>query len=603
MLRKCLLLFLLLLSFSAEAKELKFATSPQWLGIGHYHKKWYGYEATIGSDNFYLSPQGRNDPQKELEATIELFHSSDNQTKCRFPARYQLLSHAGLVHAPFPKCQEYEQFIADLQPAGVTLLFTDAYMNNSSSLFGHTLLRIDTKRKGTQLLAHGLNYGAYTEGVENNALYAIYGIFGAFPAGFTVKPYYDIINTYNNIENRDIWEYNLDLTPAEIDLMVAHLWEIGQTTTPYYFFTKNCSYMLMEVFDAVRPQLQLSESFWLKTIPLDTIKKVNQKEGFVKSVNYRPSRRRKIEHRISQMDPAQYQAFLQAVHKEKLEMDDLPKEKRADVLETAYQYVQYQYIARQLRLSEYRSKSFKLLKKRNQERGGQKFNEVIEGQNPVFAHNSAEIAFGVGVYNRDHFQQIKMRPAYHSLTDRPYGYLPGAEINFLETVIRHYDHKDKYVLQQLNVLELASLSPVSAVFKAPSYRISMHIKRTENPQTGDEGYVLNGSAGGGVSYGIGRSVLFYGVGSLEGAYGGFLPQNQWGGVGVAGGMIWGSDTFSVNGEVKKVWASDKIGTSLVSSVAINYYLSTQLAIETVFIHTDNHGKNFNEYCSGIKYFF
>lgn len=127
-----------------------------------------------------------------------------------------------MTDQPFPKCAELEKFYDDLRPSGVTLLFTDAYMSNPSSLFGHTLLRIDTARKGTQLLAHGANYGAFTEGRENSVLFAVWGLTGGYYGGFTVKPYYDVINTYNNIENRDIWEYNLDFTPEELDF----LWRI-----------------------------------------------------------------------------------------------------------------------------------------------------------------------------------------------------------------------------------------------------------------------------------------------------------------------------------------------------------------------------------------
>ena len=117
-----------------------------------------------------------------------------------------------------------------MSPSGVTILFTDAYMNNPSSLFGHTLFRIDTSRKGTQLLAHGVNYGAVT-GEENGVLFAVLGLTGGYMGSFTVKPYYDVINTYNNIENRDIWEMNLDLSPEELNMFVAHLWEIGHTHT------------------------------------------------------------------------------------------------------------------------------------------------------------------------------------------------------------------------------------------------------------------------------------------------------------------------------------------------------------------------------------
>ena len=198
--------FLFLLFFSCASYANNFAYSDKWLKMVHYQKKMFGgYEATIGSDSFYLSLCGKTNPQKELDATIALFQSNDDKTKCLFPARYKLLKDNGLIDYDFPKCAEFEQFKQDLQPSGITLLFTDAYMNNSSSLFGHTLLRIDTKRKGTQLLAHGVNYGAYTHGYEGSFLYAIYGLIGAYPGGFTTKPYYDIINTYNYLEIRDIW--------------------------------------------------------------------------------------------------------------------------------------------------------------------------------------------------------------------------------------------------------------------------------------------------------------------------------------------------------------------------------------------------------------
>ena len=70
-------------------------------------------------------------------------------------------------------------------------------------------------------MAHGANYGAFTAGQENSVLFAVLGLTGGYFGGFTVKPYYDVINTYNNIENRDIWELNLDLTPEELDLVPA----------------------------------------------------------------------------------------------------------------------------------------------------------------------------------------------------------------------------------------------------------------------------------------------------------------------------------------------------------------------------------------------
>ena len=579
------------------------ADLPEWLALGHYQKGWFGYEGTIGSDNFYVSPEGKNNPLKELEATVTLFQSDDVEKKCLFPARYMFLKKHGLVSTPFPSCAEFEQFKEDLQPAGMTLLFTDAYMNNSSSLFGHTLLRVDTARKGTQLLAHGINYGAWTQGYENSFLYAVYGLAGFYPGGYTVKPYYDIINTYNNIENRDIWEYNLNLTSEELDLFVAHIWEVGQTTTPYYFFTQNCSYMLMELFDAVRPELNLAAGFKGQTIPLDTIKAVNAREGLVKSVNYRPSRQRKIRYRIKQMNERQYDAFLDAITLDLTETQNLPEDEKADVLETAYQYVQYQYVAGDLALKDYRQKSFQLLRARNQAAAGQKFDELKEGQNPVLSHDSMMVSLGVGVQNGDVFEQLSFRPAYHLVTDRGYGFLSGAEIDFLDVSFRHYDKHDKYVLDKLNVLQLSSFSPINAVFQAMSYRIGLDVSRQINPKSEDEGYVLNGNVGGGGTVALSDHFWFYGLSSVEAAYGGFLPNNQWLGAGLAAGMIVSFEKAALQAEVKKVFATDKIGSALKWHLTADYYFSRNQALETIFTYTQNYGKNQNEVLVRLKQYF
>ena len=596
--------FLAVLFFSCSAFAEDFAYSDKWLKMVHYQPKMFGgFEATVGSDSFYLSPYGRTNPEKELEATIALFQSNDDKTKCLFPARYELLKRNNIIDYEFPNCKDYEQFKQDLQPAGITFLFTDAYMNNSSSLFGHTLLRVDTKRKGTQLLAHGVNYGAFTNGYEGSFLYAIYGLIGAYPGGFTTKPYYDIINTYNNLENRDIWEYNLNLSQEELDLFVAHIWEVGQTLTPYYFFTQNCSYMLMEVLDAIRPDLNLAQDFKVQTIPLDTIKAVNLREGLVKSVNYRPSRQRKISHRISQMNKNQYAAFIKVVKENNSDLSSLSDEEKPDVLETAYQYVQYKYVAKELDLQEYRKKSFSILRLRNTAQSGQKFNELQDGANPTLSHDSAMILVGAGAQNGNIFEQFSIRPAYHSLTDNNKGYLKGAEINFLESVFRHYDNEDKYVLEKLNILELASFSPIDEVFQALSYKIDLNIKRLQNPKTLKEGYALKTNIASGGTYALNQNIYVYGLGSFDAAYGGFLPQNQWIGAGFGVGALAMYENFSFKTDVKKVYATTSIGSTLTFEAKINYFLNRNTAFEASFSHQNNKGKDVTENVFAVKRYF
>lgn len=587
-------IFIFLLLATGVCRAAETAYSPEWLALGHYRpKEGDKYISTIDSDNFFVSPEGKVSPQKELEATIALFASNEDK-RCLFPARYKYLKQQGLVKNTFPKCEELEQFYQDLQPSGVTLLFTDAYMNNPSSLFGHTLLRIDTARKGTQLLAHGANYGAFTEGKENSVLFAVWGLTGGYYGGFTVKPYYDVINTYNNIENRDIWELNLDLSPAELDLFVAHLWEVGHSQTRYYFFTQNCSYMLMETLDAVRPSLKLADDFPLQTIPLDTLKAVYQRPGLVKNIHYRPSRQAKIKHRYQQMNEMEKEAYLQAIKQQNWDLQGLEDSQKADVLETAYQYVQYQYVAHDLELADYRKRSFKALTARNQIDEKGRFSELAKGASPLDTHEAMRATAGIGFRDGEAFEEISYRPAYHSLTDDNYGFLRGAEINFLNTKIRHYDSSDKTVLQQFDLVGIKSLSPIDAMFKPISYVIEAGIKREMNPRTEKEGYAFNLKVGGGSTVALSDEIWLYVLGSGYGSYGGFLPHNSWAGVSWTIGTFADFGRWRLVAEAEKIVATDHFADKMKYKAEIAYTISRNNAVAAEYHFEQNYGRDIDE---------
>lgn len=600
----CLNFLVLFLVFRALPAFAGFETSPEWLAVAHYRPDGDGYKSTIDSDPFFLSAEGKTSPQAELAATVNLFeNSTDVEKKCLFPARYKLLRKNGLVSASFPKCGELEQFYQDLQPAGVTLLFTDAYMNNPSSLFGHTLLRIDTARKGTQLLAHGANYGAFTDGKENSVLFAVWGLTGGYYGGFTVKPYYDVINMYNNIENRDIWEFNLNFTPEELDYFVAHLWEVGHSQTRYYFFTQNCSYMLMETLDAVRPSLRLADEFPVQTIPLDTVKAVMKRKNLVKDFRYRPSRQAKIRHRYKLMTAKQRELYLKAIKEEDYALPGLTEAEKADVLETAYQYVQYQYVAHNLELDDYRKRSFRLLLARNKISESGKIEELADGANPIETHDAMRLTVGAGFRNGEAFQEISYRPAYHSLTDNNYGFLRGAEINFLNAALRHYDNKNQTVLQKIDIVGIKSVSPADAMFKPVSYVIDANVSREFNPKTEKEGYAFNLKVGGGSSYAVTDEVWLYALGNSYASYGGFLPHNGWAGVGAAAGVFADFGNWRLLAEAEKIWGSSKFADRIKYNAEAVYTLNRNHALAARYSYEQNHGKNLNEMLFGLRRYF
>lgn len=594
----------LLLMMPAARGSDKLAYQDDWLALVHYQPKWSGgFESTLDTPNFFLSPDGKYNPKAELEATIALFQSNDYEKQCLFPARFRYLQKHNLTQAKLPKCKEYQQFYHDLRPKGITLLFTDANMNNPSSLFGHTMIRVDTARKGTQLLGHGITYGAYM-GDNPSPFYPILGLFGGYYGGFTVKPYYEVVNTYNNFENRDVWEVNLNFSREELDYFIAHSWEVGQAQSRYYFLTRNCSYLLLENLDAVRPSLKLAQQFPVQVIPLDTMKAAQKIPNLNKGINYRPSRQSKIRYRYKMMNDKQKQAYLNAIKMHNYKIDGLNDSEKADVLETAYQYVQYQYVAHKTELAQYRKESFELLKERNQIKAPNAIAELKWNKEPMKAHDAKRLVVGIGSKKGEGFQETVFRPAYHSWTDDSYGLVQGAEINFLNTAIRHYDRQDKYVLQNLDILTLRSVAPIDAMFAPISFQVLWNVGREYNPETDEEGYTTNLKSGGGATWRLTDKVWVYTMANAQAAYGGFIKDNVYGAVSGEAGILADFDKWRLWLKAEKTYASQQWKNSSIYYAEGAYSISRNWAIAADYSFQDNaKGQNVEEFMTSIRHYF
>ena len=594
---------LILCLFSLAAFAEIPSETLEWRALMHYRPALFGgVKSTIDSPNFFLAKDGKTNPEAELQATIELFKQGEEKIQCIFPARYDFLKKQGLIHTPFPSCPEYESFKKDLKPTGVTLLYTDAYMNNPASLFGHTLMRIDIPEGKTQLVAHGVNYGASVPPDTNGMLFAILGLTGGYWGSFTVKPYYNVINMYNNLENRDIWEFHLNLTREEIDRFVAHLWEVGQTQTRYFFFSENCSYLLMEVLDAVRPEWRLSDDFPIHAIPLDTVKAIMKRKDIVDQVHYRPSRQKRIDIGYRDLDSKQKEALLRFLKDEEALPDSLSDGEKADILETAYEYTQYQWEAQKIPLKDYRRRSFRLLKDRTA-LNMTASERAIESPSPLTAHDSMRVVLSQGWRRGESFQEIAFRPAYHSLSDRPDGLRIGSEINFLNTKLRYYDKRQKFTLQQFDFVNIYSVSPWNALFRPISYQINFDIRREWNPKTQQEGYIGNLSGGSGISVELLPKTFGFVFAKAAGQYGGWMPHNigvaLGGETGVLSYLSWGQVRVGAEQLLSDNWFLNQ--TCAYAEAVYNITQNTALDVSYHFKKIKLHSTN--DIVFGIRYFF
>ncbi|HEY5678025.1 MAG TPA: DUF4105 domain-containing protein, partial [Myxococcales bacterium] len=112
----------------------------------------------------------------------------------------------------------------------MTLVFSSYYLNNPASAFGHTFLRLNKAAAAQsgrrfELVDSGIDYAA-TADTHNAILYAFKGLTGLFQGHWNNYPYFYKVREYADYESRDLWEYDLDLTPQETARLVAHLWEL-----------------------------------------------------------------------------------------------------------------------------------------------------------------------------------------------------------------------------------------------------------------------------------------------------------------------------------------------------------------------------------------
>lgn len=595
-----------------------------WLKLLHYEKNGSGYESVVENGEFFLTSGGRENPEAEYRAAVTAFNAeaklsgeeikafgkeakasgkeenSGELKKCAFPARFIYLKRQGAVRGTLDGCASYQKFLADVQPKAVTMLFTNAYMSNPSSLFGHTLFRIDTKRKGTQLLAHGANFGADT-GDETGVLYALKGLWGGYYGTFGIKPYYDVINLYNNIENRDIWEYELRLSDDELELFTAHMWEMQRAKIRYYFASRNCSYVLLLMLEAARPELDISGGFGGYTVPLATLKAVNNVSGLVTAANYRPSRQSKLKYRAAQMNSRQYDAFIDIIRRDKTDLSALDEEEKADVLETAYQYVQYRYVDGDLELADYRKKSLALLRERSKiANQRQYFDELKEGENPVLAHKAKQAGITFGARNGEAFQEVSFKPVYNSLLEDSYGLLNGAEINLFEGKVRHYDARDKWVLQELNLLGIKSLAGADAMFSPLSYDIKVGYRELFDAKSDEDSGALVLETGVGQSYALGEHTLLYAMSVPNAAYGGGLYDNGYLGIGLKGGVYYNSGRVRLNLQAMQNFTTSDTARGQTYAAEGGYGLTRDVMLYAGYKKFNSYYHDDEEFGLGIK---
>ncbi|MBV6752807.1 DUF4105 domain-containing protein [Pseudomonas chlororaphis] len=498
------------------------AHDPFWISLGHYEAaKLGGWRSYVSDKKYFLAADGAHHPDAELQATLDALYApaslGNQHAQCVYPARTRWLkAQLQLTDLPAPDCTEFKQWFKDVAPHSTVMIFPAAYLNSPSSMFGHTLLRIDPadeQRDKTALLSYAINFGAYIEGSDNSILYAWKGLAGGYPGLFAMVPYQEKLSEYRSLENRDLWEYRLNLTPEETQRMVEHVWELKQIQFDYFFFDENCSYRLLELLQVARPSLHLTEQFPLTAIPTDTVKAVKD-AGLVDRIDYRPSRERELLERAKPLNPEEQQWVLKvsadAQQLQSAGFKQLAKARQALIIDAAYRLERYRANGQE-RDPVQAQRSFELLRAINQNPPPDL--QIERPGLPENGHESRTWQAGVGTRGSRTFGEYGLRMAYHDLNDNAESFPLGAQIEILQMKLRQYEG-NHWQLQQLDLATIRSLTPRNALLQPWSWQVTGGLERVPGRHD-DQTLVSHVNGGAGGTWQLSDDVLGFALGTVR----------------------------------------------------------------------------------------
>lgn len=571
MIRGFFLVFSLsIISLKAIASS-ELSQDPTWLNLLHYRSGLFGHKSEVTSNKYFLADHGRSDAKAELEESIkEIFSEAKLEDPnlhpaCRFPARALFLSKKLNRQLPKIQCPRFNQFKEKMEAKGVALVFSSYFLDTPASAFGHTFLRFlknPDKEEQFELLDYSLNYAAVVT-TSNALIYAIMGLAGGFDGEFASLPHFYKVREYNDHESRDLWSYELNLTDEELEMIIAHAWELGQVPIPYYYLTGNCSYYMLALLDVANPNWKLVEKNPYFVLPVDTLKTVAKVPGLIKKIHYRPSKRRIFEKRLESLNESEKELLQQAYNINSLEpFQNISNIKdRAKMLDTFIDFWDY--------------KNSKAITTENNEILAQKNQFLIARseiqvppqtpnvempfyENPLIGHGSRRIKLGGGFHeDRSAFFDFEWRFALHDFYDNKNGQNPLATMEMGRFKARYYANDKKarrqWRLQEAYLLNVVSLRDFKDFFYNPSWRFKLGA-RTIDDRSCDMCQVAHTSLAVGIAKASDKNVFSMMAGIEVDAGKNFGKDNYRLGVGPE--LLWrfqNSKLFSVGIEADYKW--------------------------------------------------
>lgn len=452
------------------------ATDRIWLRLLHLTT----LQTRIISPGFYLSASAHKpiDLVAELQANLKAALSTPLY-RCKFPARDEWLRRhfPELNHVPRVSCPELEKWQMAQSIHSISVVYPNHSMASPLSVFSHTFLKFNSAQLPLGSNLHlALGFAAEIDSHDSLAKLIAMGFFGGYVGRFSMSNYYTEVNRYGEVESRDIFEYELNLSQNEIRFLLLHLWEIQEADFHYYFLNGNCSYHLLTLLEVVRTDLDLSSHFHMVTIPLESVKVMFQQQHLIRSQRWLPGKKSRQESFFKQLsEPAR--AFYRQLRREN-NVGGLAIEFQETSFSAQEKAIVLDLLAESTRgESEFVDLRNEALKLRSQLPVETDSAQDISPQEwPHNSHGAQAMSLGAG-YNQNQqlgWAQLRYRLAFHHFMDPPQGYFQNVIFEVADLRLRYSPEKE-WADSSLTVFHTLVLKPWSESDQGISWQVRSQI--------------------------------------------------------------------------------------------------------------------------------
>lgn len=353
-------LFILLYSYSSclhaqtiqdtlfvRASQLNLHNDYQWKKLLHIE----GGAPKINDSSFLFSYPNFSS-MNELNSSLNAFFKNpflgDEHAICKFPARYHWIKNRlkiGDNVFPRPKCIQLDQYLQQVKLKDLKLVFAAGDPTSPSGMMGHIFFKIIGQKSQGLNREYAVSFFTTINSINIPSL-LFKGLVTGMKGFFVLRPYAEQEGIYLKEENRNMWEYDLNIPYAVKHLIYLHFWELKNIKIKYLYTQFNCSTIVQDMLSLASKNLSTENVLWLT--PQKVIRNA-KKAKLLGNVYFKASDKQSIKILIDKLKQVKKTNFLDSskyfrkndVKALKFSHDKSIKTLESDLLKV---YSQYSYI-------------------------------------------------------------------------------------------------------------------------------------------------------------------------------------------------------------------------------------------------------------------